>query len=196
MPDSKRELCVSIVQREEGGLADIPGDSGGLTNYGITQHTYDTYRSRNGLVAQSVRFIQQHEVEEVYDVWWKVAQVDLLSWPISLVHFDHAFNAFDAFNGNPRNVARLLQRALNVDDDGVLGPISLAAINLANRSIYSATLVAERYLLERVFFYDTLDEHDPIKTKFLTEFWLKRLKHLYHDIDKAQNLSSIIEAEA
>lgn len=171
MPDN----IYGIVRREEGGLADLPGDTGGLTNYGVTQARYDRFRGAGR--TRSVRDIEESEVFAVYEEYWQEAKCDLLAWPINLVHFAFAFNA------GVTVATKLLQRALNVIPDGQIWP-TRAAIGLANSSKSSAYIAAYRLLLEQVFFYDSLDVNRPERTRFLTILWLKRLKHIYGDIDK------------
>jgi lysozyme family protein len=58
-----------------------------------------------------------------------------------------AFNLFDAsVHHGVANAVRLLQRAVNVDDDGVLGPVTLAALQALAPEIVAARLNAQRLL--------------------------------------------------
>jgi lysozyme family protein len=166
-----------LVRAEEGGLANIPGDTGGLTNFGITSMRYDEYRDNRGLERRSVREITENEVFDIYNEYWIESHAFELRWPLDLVHFAFSFNA-----GITRGI-KLLQRALNLIPDGIVGHDTKGAINLACSNPGLCHTAAYRLLLEQVFFYDSLDEGHPEKTKFVTGFWLKRLKHIYDEID-------------
>ena len=65
-------LAFREILRLEGGFV---VDSGGPTNYGITQSTYDYWRSRKGLDPRPVKDITLKEVEDIYreDYWDPVA---------------------------------------------------------------------------------------------------------------------------
>lgn len=57
---------LSCELRLEGGYANNPYDRGGATNKGITHATYDSYRKSKGLPKQSVKYITDAEVREIY----------------------------------------------------------------------------------------------------------------------------------
>lgn len=178
MPDTITLPIYDFVRKEEGGLVKLPGDTGGLTNFGITHKVYDKYREDRKLTPKSVAEIAEKEVFTIYSQYWAEAGCGLLDWPLNLAHFSFAFNA------GPFQALRVLQRALNVLDDGVLGPVTQAAIKLATRDKPALYISTYRYLLEQVFYYDTLDVTKPENTKFLTTLWLNRVKHIYREIDK------------
>lgn len=190
MPDGleKFERCHEVVLREEGGLAHLPGDSGGLTNFGITQVAYDRYLGRNEQSSRSVEGITEEEVQDIYyNDYWEPSLAEAMNWPLCLAHY-HFF-----VNARPVSAFKVLQRALDVSSDGVVGRQTRAAIELANGSYGATVTAAFALLLEQVAFYDTLDEGDPAKTKFLTELWLKRVKHIYRECKKP--FTSTVESE-
>lgn len=115
--------ALSLVLVHEGGYVNHPADPGGATNKGITQATYNVWRTRNGQPKQNVRKITDAEVAAIYrrDYWGKVRGDDL---PAGV---DYAVFDF-AVNSGPSRAARFLQRIVGVDDDGVIGPITLAAV--------------------------------------------------------------------
>lgn len=173
------EESLAFVLRMEGGLVNDPNDTGGLTNKGITQRVYDVYRMTVGGPQRSVRDITDDEVHEVYySRYWAEGNCDSMCFPLSLVHFDSCVNA------GVQQSNKLLQRALNVESDGMFGPQTRAAIKLACKDQSSGYVASSRYMLERVFFYDSLDETRPENTRFLTKLWLKRIRSLYKEIDK------------
>ncbi len=170
------ERCLAAILREEGGLGELTGDPGKLTNRGITQATYDHYRSSRGMPQSSVAILSEYELRDIYyNEYWKRSLSELMNWPLCLAHF-HFF-----VNSTPANSFKALQRALDVVVDGIVGKQTHAAIELANRTLGSITTTTYALLLEQVFIYDSLDENDPVKTRFLTELWLKRIKHIFRE---------------
>jgi lysozyme family protein len=85
---------LAAVLKFEGGYVNHPRDPGGATNKGVTQNTYNSWRKRQGLPAQSVKNITQAEVESIYrrDYWDAVRGDDLPSG-VDLATFDYAVNS-------------------------------------------------------------------------------------------------------
>ncbi|MDE2105624.1 MAG: glycoside hydrolase family 108 protein [Patescibacteria group bacterium] len=106
--------CIAFTLQEEGGLCDTPGDPGGLTNFGISQRAYP------GL---DIAHLTRAQAETIYrrDYWNKMAG-DSLPAGIDLMVFDFGVNAGIAGS------ARLLQRTVEVAEDGLIGPMTLLAI--------------------------------------------------------------------
>jgi len=114
--------CLAKVLESEGGFSNNPKDPGGATMKGVTQRVYDVYRKRNGLATASVRNISNAELTNIYrSNYWNEIHGDDLQKGVSYVVFDGAVNS------GPSQSAKWLQRALNVDDDGKIGPKTLAA---------------------------------------------------------------------
>lgn len=107
----------------EGGYVNHPKDPGGATNRGVTQAVYDGYRRRKGKRQQSVRYIEDAEVYDIYrtQYWDKVSGDDLPSG------LDYAVYDF-AVNSGPRRAVQFLQRIIGVEDDGVMGNVTLGRI--------------------------------------------------------------------
>ena len=49
--------ALALVLKMEGGRVDNPADPGGLTAFGITQHTYDAWSARQGVGTRDVYLI-------------------------------------------------------------------------------------------------------------------------------------------
>jgi len=115
--------ALKAVLVHEGGWSDNPRDNGGATMYGVTQRVYDAFRDRAHKTRQSVRAITYAEVEVIYrQQYWDVVRGDKLPHGIDYVVFDAAVNS------GPRQAVRWLQRALKVRADGVMGNVTLAAV--------------------------------------------------------------------
>ena len=97
----------------EGGYVNHPKDPGGETKFGITKRTYPDEDIRNLTIDRAKALYKR-------DFWDKVRGDDL--------PYVVAFNLFDAaVNSGVGNAVRWLQRALDVADDGKLGPLTFAA---------------------------------------------------------------------
>lgn len=142
MTPFKRSL--RFVRRWEGGWSDHKDDPGGATQYGITLATYTAWRRSQGLPdpsADDLRAITEEEVEAIYQQnYWDACRCDDLPPPIALVVFDMAVNA------GPSRSARLLQEALGVKVDGIIGPETLAAARAADPQKAAAEFTARRAL--------------------------------------------------
>lgn len=114
---------LAAVLKHEGGYNNDPHDPGGPTNKGITQAVYDDWRHGHGLPEQSVKLIVRIEVEAIYKGrFWDAVSGDELPPGIDYATFDFAVNS-----GVSRAI-RYLQRAVGVNDDGMIGPVTLAAV--------------------------------------------------------------------
>ena len=169
MSDFARAL--PIVLAAEGGYVNDPDDPGGETNLGITARVWQRWCADKGLAVKPMGELTTADVEPVYRArYWDPAQCDRMPWPLSLIHFDCAVNT------GIGPAIRQLQRALGLTADGILGPLTLARCAPAGpRDCY-------RYLLERVWYYDSLDVTSPKLTRFLTGAWLARLRPLYREV--------------
>lgn len=91
-PDHFINIMESVLLFE-GGFSDILDDPGGATNFGITQQTYDLYRSNKKLTQQTVKKITLDEVYDCYyNYYYLPAGCDTLSPALAFVHFDCSVN--------------------------------------------------------------------------------------------------------
>lgn len=130
--DASFAAALANVLELEGGFSDDPYDPGGPTNKGVTLAVYAAFKgvkadasTRTRLLADLKR-IPDGDVRAIYRTrYWAPAQCAAMVPAIALFHFDAAVNH------GVRGAARMLQRALGVTADGIVGPRTLAA--LANR---------------------------------------------------------------
>lgn len=108
----------------EGGFVNDPDDPGGATNRGITQAVYDAFRRRDGLPERSVKHITDNEMALIYEQqYWRVVRGDDLPAGVDYAVYDFAVNS------GPARAAKFLQRLVGVDEDGVIGQITLNALS-------------------------------------------------------------------
>ena len=167
---SRFDECLKFVLGVEGGLSNDKADHGGLTNYGVTQATYDNYRSRvRHLPQASVAGITLDEAADIYrQNYWKPIRGDNLPAPLDLCIFDAAVNS------GVRQAVLFLQRGLGVDDDGLIGSDTLGAVTMDNQNGLTPRVVRD-VLAQREFFYRKIVSNDPTQAKFLGG-WLNRIK--------------------
>lgn len=125
----------------EGGYVNHPNDPGGETKFGITLRTARAYGYTGNM-----RNLTREQAKEIYrQGYWNRAQADRYDPAIGFQFFDAAVN-----HGAGQSI-RFLQRAVNVADDGIIGPVTLKAIQ--NMSV---TDVLARFNAERLEFYTRL----------------------------------------
>jgi uncharacterized protein (TIGR02594 family) len=146
------DWSVERILDHEGGWTDDPFDPGGPTNKGITLAVFARSRGETldaasfARLKQDLRTITDATAARIYrERYWGPAQCEALSPPLAHFHFDTAVNQ------GVTGAARMLQEALGVEIDGVVGPITLAA---ATESPVEATLA--RYVAIRRRHYSSL----------------------------------------
>jgi len=124
-----------VVMRFEGGsrIMDDPNDPGGLTKYGISKRAHPEVDIAN-LDAGAAKYIYRTE-------YWDKCRCDEIRQPLDLYLFDAAVNQ------GPHTAVSLLQSALMVNVDGVVGPVTIGAAKSATDWHIARFLAyrAERY---------------------------------------------------
>jgi len=157
------EEALQFTLRWEGGYVNHPADRGGETNRGITTATYRDYRTRKGLPRQSVRFITDAEVREIYEtLYWKPARCEAMGKALAIAHFDTAVNF------GVGGATLFLQELLGVRVDRIFGPRTQSALTQANQ-----TAMARRYPQLRMDYRYRRVNRDPSQRVFL-QGWLNR----------------------
>jgi lysozyme family protein len=115
------DRCLAEVLRLEGGYVDDPRDPGGPTRFGVTRAVLSHALGRDAS-AEDVAALTQIEASAIYRrSYWSTSGCGALPEGLDLVVFDSAVNM------GPGTAARLLQAALGVTADAVVGPQTLAA---------------------------------------------------------------------
>ena len=123
--------CIDRILAEEGGLSDHPADPGGLTHYGISQRAYPQLDIAALTLADAKALYRRD--------YWQVLHGDQLPSGLDLLMLDCAINQ------GPVTAIKLLQRALRIRDDGLIGPETLNAAADAMPGLLDA-FAAERAL--------------------------------------------------
>ena len=118
----------------EGGYVNDPRDPGGDTNWGITKGT----ALANGY-AGAMKAMTREQAFKIYQsAFWVRYQCEKMPSAIAYQFFDAAVNH------GLGNASRMLQRAVGVADDGVIGNMTLAAVKKMAISDVIMRLNAER----------------------------------------------------
>jgi len=124
------DQCFDKLISHEGGYVNDPRDAGGETKFGISKRAYPQVDIKN-LTLEGAKEIYKRD-------YWDRAQCDKLPPMLAYLVFDAGVNS-----GIGQSI-RFLQRALNVADDGVLGPLTLASIQRLDAESVCAKFIGHR----------------------------------------------------
>jgi lysozyme family protein len=122
--------CFTQLLGHEGGYVHAPRDPGGETKWGISKRAYPSL---------DIAALTQDAAKRIYwrDYWLRCACDKL---PQGL-----AFDVFDAaVNSGPVQAAKWLQAAVGTAQDGVIGPVTLAAVGRLPGAALQARMAGKR----------------------------------------------------
>ena len=106
-------------------LHTTPGDRGGATAWGVTLLSYASWRADHGIHGTTAADLGRATKDELGELirarYWSPVAAPALPRGIDLLVYDFGFGS------GPGTSARVLQRELGVDADGVIGPHTCAA---------------------------------------------------------------------
>jgi lysozyme family protein len=149
--------AIKFALDNEGEFSDDPNDAGGLTKYGISQRSYPDLDIRNLTKEQAIEIYKR-------DFWE----------PYKDFNDRLATKLFDlAVNMGHKRAVQILQRALQclgakIVDDGILGPVTKSAVDLANEDLLLTAIKSEAAGV-----YRNLAATNSTQQKFL-KGWLRR----------------------
>lgn len=176
---TRLEAIMDGVLEREGGFVDNPADPGGATNFGITARTLGQWRGfkRNATVDE-VKALKAEEALQIYRDRYVVepgfgnfSDRPLLQETLVDV----------AVNSGPSKAIKLLQRALEIPDDGILGPLTVNAARAQPEQRIAVRVCTERLRFLGRLISKNLDDHDQDGIPDNTEFasgWLNRTASL------------------
>lgn len=163
----------TYIKPNEGGYSNVPQDKGGETYAGIARNyhpswpgwTYiDFIKRTKGEIARNAKFPDiQHQVDQFYLEWWNSRRYgEIKSQDLANLLFDYNVNS-------STTAIKAVQRLVGVPIDGVMGPMTIAAINAADPvKLYNALKEDRRQL------YEALIARDPSQEVFRSG-WMARL---------------------
>lgn len=165
-------------------------DSGGPTNYGITQNTLDAFNKKNGYSSMNVKDITPDDAKFVAQKqYFEDPKLDTLPDRIGVAAFDYSINS------GPHQAIKDLQRVVGVKPDGQLGPDTKKAINSYIDQNGEDSLL-HNYTERRAILMHSLIIGNPSKYGSYANGWATRLQNLKQYLNFSQNQEPQTEATA
>lgn len=172
MADAKK--LFPFIMKWEGGWSDHPADKGGKTNLGITLSSWKSCgydKNGDGLIdGEDLKLISYEDVfnfmKKNYWDRWRADEIKNQSIANILVDWVWASGAHGI---------KIPQRMLNVKADGIVGPVTIKALNNLDRQYLPNFFRALRN--ERLLFVDNIVKRDPGQAVFL-KGWKNRILDL------------------
>jgi len=122
-PKGNFNETMNLMLNLEGGKTDEKSDRGGRTNFGITQRTYNDWLKQNKLKSSDVFKISKERALKIYrKQFWGVIKGDQLPHNVAKAIMSMALT------DGPQDSVRFIQRLLNIEETGFMGPKTLSAI--------------------------------------------------------------------
>lgn len=151
------DTAIKKLLDREGGdtLVVDDDDAGGVTKFGISQRAFPKV---------NIRALTEPLAAQLYraEYWTKIHGDDIASQPLAEAIFDCAVN-----QGAGRAI-RWIQEIVNVGQDGIMGPMTVAAINALD-----ANQVLASFRNRRISEYRALAARVPSQLKYL-KGWVAR----------------------
>jgi lysozyme family protein len=140
------DAALAHVLKSEGLWSDNPKDPGGATMKGITFAVFKEWKRNPHLTKDDLRNISDQDVHDLYkQLYWDKVHGDDLPSGVDYATFDAAVNM------GVGRASKLLQEAVGVTADGIIGQGTLQAVQKANtRSLL------ENFAAEKTAFYKSL----------------------------------------
>jgi lysozyme family protein len=160
MYSSKFLKAFDYLMYHEGGYVKDPKDAGGETKFGVSKRSYPHLDIKN---------LTRDQARQIYfvDFWMKAKCEQIEDENIAIKLFD-----LTVHTGIPQAI-KLIQRALRaagaqVAEDGIIGSITLKAINDADSTDLLAAIKSES-----AGYYRLIANANPSQQKFI-QGWLQR----------------------
>jgi lysozyme family protein len=155
---SNWKKSFDLILGAEGGYANDPHDTGGMTNLGVTRAVWEQWVGRPSN-EKEMRSLTAAMVEPLYHRnFWDACKCDSMPTPIDYLVFDFAVNA-----GVGRS-AKTLQSVVGTTQDGAIGPETLKAVNRMN----------VRDLIE-MFSHAKIEYYKSLHNQYYETGWLNRV---------------------
>ena len=161
--------ALSFIRAREGGYVNDHTDKGGETKYGISDKRDGLADGKTDVDGDSkpdtrIKDLTEEQAGQIYfrDYWYPAY---CSQWPdgISLFVFD------SAVQHNPKKAVQLLQDAVGVTADGIIGPKTRTAVASAD-----AEWLLTRCFLRRSRYYADIIKSNASQGKYLNG-WFNRL---------------------
>ncbi len=183
------EVFFPTLLKHEGGFVDNPNDPGGATNKGITMGTFRRTAQRYLGIEPTLQNLKDMTDEQAFKIYkpmyWDKISGDAIDNQV-MANF-----TFDFFVNAGANAIRTFQRTYNdtfpsepaLGVDGVVGPITLKALNFVDlQHLYTA------YKNARIGYYEGLVARNP-KFKVFIRGWINRVDSFPDSVDPLNTIA-------
>ena len=162
-------LEQAFARAKKTGWANDPNDNGGATMVGVTIGTYRTYCKRNGFKTPSIQDLK----EIPYKVWRDIVYTMYRNkWKADTIEDQTVANlVVDWIWHSGAATIKKVQGLLNVTQDGIVGPKTIHALNVANN-------IANKIYNSRKNYFESIIKNNPSQKKWLNG-WMNRLNYIY-----------------
>lgn len=172
--------ALDFLLSSEGGFNNIPGDKGGPTNCGISLRflqgtgNYDLgdLDGDGDIDIQDIRLMDHKTAAPIYKKYfWDY-------FPMAEIPAQVAYVVFDvAVNSGQRTAAKLLQKALGIEADGVIGPKTIHALKCIDSAFYLADKMCKLRKSQYVAY-----AHNNADLQQFLDGWLNRVDHVRRNL--------------
>lgn len=174
---------IDEIIQTEGGYVDHPADRGGPTKYGITLATLRAWResqSRGAAPHVDADTVRDLTIEEARKIltheYWIGPGLSRLQLPLKVC----AYILDAAVHHGPRAAIRMLQRAAQVEADGIIGPITSRAVH-----VLPARELAARFLAARVVELGRIITSNSSQAVF-AHGWMRRVANQIRELPEVE----------
>lgn len=164
---ARAERLIPFILKWEGGFVDDPHDRGGATNKGVTigtfRHFYGKSKTVEDLKAMTV---EQWEKIFLTGYWRPFKADDIKCQAVANICVDWAWAS------GATTAIRNVQKLLGVTADGVVGDITLGAINKCE-----GAELFERIKKARIAFVNEIVRNNPTQARF-SRGWVNRINDI------------------
>lgn len=156
-----REIIEKILETE-GGFVDHPADKGGPTNFGITIGTLSDWLHKPATPKDIAALSRETAVEIYLAKYVDGPGFDSLAGSSlrSVSRLKYLLVDMWVHHG-PKRATLIIQKALNLPGDGIMGPKTMAKMRQGDTDIVFAKVLAER-----IRFFGRLIRNDPTQSVF------------------------------
>jgi lysozyme family protein len=153
----------------EGGFVNNPKDKGGPTKYGVILCTWQEYgHDKDGdgdIDVEDIKKLTEEDARYIAKkIFWDFFQADfILNESVAEFIVDWGYNS------GRKTVAKIVQRLIKVDTDGIVGAHTLGVINYVDQQILFNELI-----LERKIFIGNIINRRPDQMEFF-KGWMNRI---------------------
>ena len=157
---------IPFILRWEGGFTVVPGDRGGTTNRGVTLATFRLVYGQDKTVSDLRRMTDAQWEHIFLSLFWNKFRADeIQSQKVANACVDWAWHS------GTSKVIKRVQKIIGVKQDGIVGTVTLSAINKEGDELFEKVQEARKQFLNAIV------NSIPSQKKFL-KGWMNRVNDL------------------